>query len=41
MDNYQKALNYETVVRILQKADNYCRDIFLQCKAEPKVRKAT
>ena len=38
MDNYQKALNYETVVRILQKADNYCRDIFLQISNECDAR---
>ena len=38
MDNYQKALNYETVVRILQKADNYCQSIFLQISNECDIR---
>ena len=38
MDNYQKALNYETVVRLLQKADNYCQDIFLQISNECDIR---
>ena len=38
MDNYQKALNYETVVRILQKADNYCQSVFLQIGNECDAR---
>ena len=34
MENYQRALNYETVVRVLQKADSYCWDQFLQISNE-------
>ena len=28
MENYQKALNYETVVDVLKKADSYCMQVF-------------
>lgn len=28
MENYQKALNYETVVSVLNKADHFCMDVF-------------
>lgn len=38
MENYQKALNYETVVRVLQKADSYCWDQFLQISNECDTR---
>ena len=38
MENYQRALNYETVVRILQKADGYCWDQFLQISNECDTR---
>ena len=38
MDNYQKALNYETVVRILQKADSYCQSLFQQIANECDAR---
>ncbi|MGP1508892.1 MAG: DNA-processing protein DprA [Sphaerochaeta sp.] len=34
MENYQKALNYETVVRVLNKADGYCLDRFLNISNE-------
>lgn len=38
MENYQRALNYETVVRVLQKADGYCWDQFLQVTNECDTR---
>ncbi len=38
MENYQRALNYETVVRVLQKADTYCWDQFLQIANECDTR---
>jgi DNA processing protein len=38
MENYQRALNYETVVRVLQKADSYCWDQFLQISNECDTR---
>lgn len=38
MENYQRALNYETVVRTLQKADTYCWDLFLQIANECDVK---
>ena len=38
MENYQRALNYETIVRVLQKADGYCWDQFLQVTNECDTR---
>ena len=38
MENYQKALNYETVCSVLKKADSYCTDLFLQISNECDVR---
>lgn len=38
MENYQRALNYECVVKVLQKADNYCWSIFSQIANECDVR---
>ena len=38
MENYQRALNYETVVRVLQKADSHCWDQFLQISNECDTR---
>lgn len=38
MENYQRALNYETLVRVLQKADGYCWDQFLQVTNECDTR---
>lgn len=38
MDNYQRALNYETVVSVLKKADSYCWDMFSQIANECDVR---
>jgi len=38
MENYQRALNYETMVRVLQKADSYCWDLFQQVSNECDTR---
>lgn len=38
MDNYQRALNYETVVSVLKKADSYCWQQFQQIGNECDVR---
>ncbi len=38
MENYQRALNYETVVRMLQKSDTYCWDLFQQIANECDIR---
>ena len=38
MENYQKALNYETVCAVLGKADSYCRDQFILISNECDVR---
>ena len=38
MENYQKALNYETVVSVLGKSDSHCWDQFLQISNECDVR---
>ncbi|MBQ2050087.1 MAG: DNA-processing protein DprA [Spirochaetales bacterium] len=38
MENYQRALTYETIVRVLQKADGYCWDQFLQVTNECDTR---
>lgn len=38
MDNYQRALNYETVVSVLKKADNFCWQQFQQIGNECDVR---